>query len=538
MGVSRARAALLAGFLTLGLGLGAQTAAARPLPNLKLSKISNPPATAEPGDNLAIKDTVKNAGERAAGASTTRFYLSANTKKSSGDSRLAGKQATSKLKPGEKARGHAHPGIPAAVPDGAYFLIACADDRRVVHESNEKDNCHSSTTKVAVAAPEPLVVTPYQINTGQIAAGTLVEISSIAVTATAANGDFWVEVQSGDPTFSGVNNSALEVVPAGAPPVVAAGDGIDITGIAHVPGAGSPGLTEESVTQVGSQSLDLPHVLSGPEISSHPPALNGALVEADDQSISSHSSGNWLMDAGFTVAHGLIGTLPGLSDGAPLSSVGGIADTTGSSLVVSPRNAGDIDAPPSLLDLDNVTAGHDCVYGVGESNVPVARVVLSSPAAGDTFITVVSGNTGVVTIAGGGVTVPTGQTSAMVNGTKLAAGTSTLTATGGAIQNTAQLTVRGNADPVDLASLSLSPGSIATGENSLATATLDCESPSGGTTVSTASDSAHATVPGPSIAILAGQTTGTFDVHGVSAGQATISATLGSTTKQQTLTVN
>ena len=40
--------------------------------------------------------------------------------------------------------------IPAGTPAGTYRLLACADDRQVVAESNETNNCRASTTTVKV----------------------------------------------------------------------------------------------------------------------------------------------------------------------------------------------------------------------------------------------------------------------------------------------------------------------------------------------------------------------------------------------------
>jgi hypothetical protein len=75
----------------------------------------------------------------------------------------------------------------------------------------------------------------------------------------------------------------------------------------------------------------------------------------------------------------------------------------------------------------------------GALNVPVATVALTAPAAGDTTVQVTSASTGVVVV--GSATVPSGQTSAAVLGSTLAAGTSVLTATLGTDTKSTTVTV-------------------------------------------------------------------------------------------------
>ena len=43
--------------------------------------------------------------------------------------------------------------IPSATPAGSYYLLACADNGKVVVETDETNNCRVSGGKVTVAAP-------------------------------------------------------------------------------------------------------------------------------------------------------------------------------------------------------------------------------------------------------------------------------------------------------------------------------------------------------------------------------------------------
>lgn len=531
MGAPRQAGSIVAAAVAC-LALFAGTAEAKPLPNLKLTKLSNPQSSAEAGDQIAIANTVKNSGKKTAKASTTRFYLSFDKKKASGDTRLVGPQSISKLKPGVKAHANASVGIPASIADDDYFLIGCADDTGKVHESNEGDNCRSSTTKVAISAPQPVATTPYEINDGTVPAGTLVSLSGLEVTAVGAGGVFWVQVPGGP-----VANSGLEVHVSFSPPALQLGDRVDLTGTSHAPGPSTPGLTASSVVQTGTGVVDAPFVLSPSDLTNSLAAYNALLAEAQNVTVGSHQAGSWLMSEGFTVGNRIIGTLPVVADGAPISSVTGILDTTGSSLTLSPRGSADVTLPPLLQSFTNIPVGHSCAYGFGDVGVPVAQVTFSTPADGDTFVVVQSTNPGAVTINSGGVTVPDGQSSAPVIGNKVGAGTTTLTATLGSTQLSNDLTIRGPAEPLSPASLALAADTIGAGEDVLATLTMDCEAPPGGTTVLLTSNSAHAAVP-VSVFVPAGQYSATFLAHGVSAGQATISATFNSVTVQQVLTVN
>jgi subtilase family serine protease len=44
--------------------------------------------------------------------------------------------------------------IPSSTVVGAYYLLACADDMKMVAERNETNNCIASTSKVQVGGPD------------------------------------------------------------------------------------------------------------------------------------------------------------------------------------------------------------------------------------------------------------------------------------------------------------------------------------------------------------------------------------------------
>jgi hypothetical protein len=118
--------------------------------DLRVSSLTNPPATRADGGSFAVTDTTANKGTAAAPASTTRYLLSLNTTKGTGDVLLSGARAVPKLAVGATSKGTVTVTIPVGTKAGTYYLLGCADDRKVVTESNELDNCRASTTTIKV----------------------------------------------------------------------------------------------------------------------------------------------------------------------------------------------------------------------------------------------------------------------------------------------------------------------------------------------------------------------------------------------------
>ena len=69
-------------------------------PDLVQTVVSDPPAAAAPGSSFKLVDTVQNQGLVAAAASTTRYYLSTDQQKGSGDTLLTGSRSVPSLAPG------------------------------------------------------------------------------------------------------------------------------------------------------------------------------------------------------------------------------------------------------------------------------------------------------------------------------------------------------------------------------------------------------------------------------------------------------
>jgi subtilase family serine protease len=121
-------------------------------PDLIATAVSNPPATAARGSTFGVTDTVTNQGVVDAGSSTTRFYLSFDTNKNSGDVLLAATRIVPPLAAGNSSTAPSPTTVtvPAGMALGNYYVLACAEDRALIVESNELNNCHASATKVTV----------------------------------------------------------------------------------------------------------------------------------------------------------------------------------------------------------------------------------------------------------------------------------------------------------------------------------------------------------------------------------------------------
>ncbi|MEO8678869.1 MAG: CARDB domain-containing protein [Vicinamibacterales bacterium] len=126
-------------------------------PDLAVSAVANPPALIGLGGTLSASDTTLNQGVGAAQVSGTRYYLSTDTLWSTFDKLLTGGRSVPSLLPGISSAGTATVTVPTNTALGAYFLIACADDTKVVVEANETNNCQASTSVVQVIRPDLMV---------------------------------------------------------------------------------------------------------------------------------------------------------------------------------------------------------------------------------------------------------------------------------------------------------------------------------------------------------------------------------------------
>ena len=115
-------------------------------PDLQILGVTAP-STAAAGAAIVVGDTTKNKGAGDAGASTTSFFLSANSTYEATDAAL-GSRGVPALGPGASQAAQTTVTIPAGTPAGTYYLIALADAANVVAELTETDNTNQATVRI------------------------------------------------------------------------------------------------------------------------------------------------------------------------------------------------------------------------------------------------------------------------------------------------------------------------------------------------------------------------------------------------------
>lgn len=156
-------------------------------PDLIISSISNPsPSTAGQGQPITAKDTVKNASSVDGLHQTlTKYYLVSTIDGSRTGLKLPSPNVlVPALKHGQTfTEAHTVTIDPETIP-GVYQLEACADGGRAEAETDENDNCATSSGKITVTAVPNLKVTSVSVQGAPL---TVAPGDSLAITAVVAN---------------------------------------------------------------------------------------------------------------------------------------------------------------------------------------------------------------------------------------------------------------------------------------------------------------------------------------------------------------
>jgi subtilase family serine protease len=134
-----------------------------PVPDLALTAIGNPPSAVVAGQSFPTATTysVTNAGPVAALPSTAKFSLVSGVVGAipiSLKEAVPADLAVPALDPAEVFNHAVLLKVRANTPPGSYTLLGCADSGKSVDESDEEDNCKSSTTTVQVTGLPDLLV--------------------------------------------------------------------------------------------------------------------------------------------------------------------------------------------------------------------------------------------------------------------------------------------------------------------------------------------------------------------------------------------
>ena len=163
------------GLLILNPWVAASVDAANP--DLVVSTLSDPPATARAGDSFSLTSVVKNvvtSPGSVAGASTTKFYLvRGSTKKN-----LKGVQAIPELAPGASdGAAVALSVFSDTIPD-TYSVQACADADEIVSEVSNSNNCTTALEEITILESPDLVVTSLNNPTSSAGQGQPIQVKS------------------------------------------------------------------------------------------------------------------------------------------------------------------------------------------------------------------------------------------------------------------------------------------------------------------------------------------------------------------------
>ncbi|HSE94959.1 MAG TPA: right-handed parallel beta-helix repeat-containing protein, partial [Methylomirabilota bacterium] len=136
----------LDGDLTVGVAFTLAPVAS----DLVVGALSSPPATVRAKGSFSVTDTTRNQGTGPAPGSTTRFYLSLDAIRGTGDRPLEPGRSIPALGAGQASSGPTVVKVPVKTPAGSYYLLGCADASEKAAESSEANNCVASATRVTV----------------------------------------------------------------------------------------------------------------------------------------------------------------------------------------------------------------------------------------------------------------------------------------------------------------------------------------------------------------------------------------------------
>jgi len=115
-------------------------------PDLTVPFFSPPALITGGGRNFFLSDETENIGSTAAAPSVTRYYIFPNQNNDPNAALPIGERAVPALQPGESSavRNQVFT-MPANIPVGTHYLVACADAGKSVAELDEANNCSFNT---------------------------------------------------------------------------------------------------------------------------------------------------------------------------------------------------------------------------------------------------------------------------------------------------------------------------------------------------------------------------------------------------------
>jgi subtilase family serine protease len=156
-------------------------------PDLVVSTLGDPPATARAGDSFALMSTITNQGLAAAEVPTvTKFYLMVGATRVKN---LKGTQAIAPLGPGESDGATVALSVYSDTDAGTYTLQACADGDGDVSEALENNNCKTTLATITILESPDLVVTQITNPVSSAGQGDVITAKSTIKNIGAVNAD-------------------------------------------------------------------------------------------------------------------------------------------------------------------------------------------------------------------------------------------------------------------------------------------------------------------------------------------------------------
>jgi large repetitive protein len=412
------------------------------------------------------------------------------------------------------------------------------------------DACPAISNPGAEACP----TTIYVIKTGAVTGSVALE--NVLVTGCSDGNGYFLQYKTTDTDYAGVENSGVFVFD----PTTACGTSLTVGDRVSLNPAqvnvffGQTQLSNATITIDASlaEASPAPVVLTAAQAGGDTAnEYEGVIATVENVIVSSDNpppgpadnppTNEFEVDSALRINDFLFLTTPLPAVNSVFSSISGILDYRNGNQKLEPRSAADLVAgPPIIVDF---SPGLSFVY-VGDSNVntiPAAlTVTLSGPAQGNTFIGVTSADMTSVSVVGGGVTIPNGQTSApiFINGLQQAVSVS-LTATLDTVMQNADVRVVGAAEVPQVVSVSPAASAVSPMSASMLSVFLDI--PSNGTNgdvMLSLNPGTFGSVPAL-VSVPANQIEGIFTfTAGATTGLETLTATLGASMAQATIDVS
>lgn len=408
------------------------------------------------------------------------------------------------------------------------------------------DQCPMAPNPGGSACPATIYDVKQGLITGEVA------IDNVLVTGCSPTRGFFLQHKMGDADYNGPEYSGVFVYsPAVDCVMLAAGTRVDVTTATISDFFGQIQLGGASVTVLSTgEAAPAPIALTIAEASGTTAnEYESVLAVVSDAQVTSNSPAPGPGDAAPTnefevggalrVNDLLTSTTPLPAVGTTYATITGILDYRNGNQKIEPRT------PADLVLGDPELAGFNLAQTfvrVGQSNapsIPVAlQVQLTAPADMNTFVTITGGG-GALTVDGGGVMIPVGQSSGVVLLTGISpVNNTTLTASlDGNMATTSVRVIDTNEQP---ASLTISPSAIQVTGNGMTSVdvVLDIPAPPGGFVVDLAVAPVNAATIPPTVTVAADQLSASFayvDLGNVTS--ATLTASSGALMDQATVTV-